>query len=190
MTVLSTTTINLPGGRRILGAGRCICAACGLEVSSVPEHPRRWKTFMVARTHGPTSSRCAGSRKMPLPWLAACGLPLWADMTDRDKGEALRFVTKADWERDWAYTRKNWPARYTGDGLADLAEIEPVGYWSARHASAVVGSLGERLESVPNPLAGMPLTLMRAHPATMREPLSQMAARVLGDEYDRLLAVA
>ena len=190
MSVISATTIQLPGDRRLVGAGRTICSVCGKEVQSVDEHPRRRMTYMVARAHGSPANRCPGSRQRGMPWLDACQLPTWQDMTDHDKGQALAFVTKACSERDYAYTRKNWPVQYTGPGLDDLAAVEPVNYYSARHASAVVDTLGDRLESVPNPLSGFPATLLRVHPPTMREPASWMAQRVLGDEYHRLIEAA
>ena len=42
--------------------------------------------------HGPRAARCPGSGSLPVPWLAATGLPRWDDLTDRDKGAALLLV--------------------------------------------------------------------------------------------------
>jgi hypothetical protein len=185
MNTISDTTIELPGGRRLLGTGRGICATCGQEVRLVDES-RRVTTQRVVGVHGPRGSRCEGSRLPGLPWLEACNLPGWAEMSDHDRGQALAFAHKVWWEQSYAYARQNYPPRYTGDGLADLGAIEPGGYYSARHASAVVRSLGEPVPSVPNFWAQHGAAFGR-YPARAPEPLVDMARRVLGEaEVERL----
>lgn len=180
--------INFPDGRRILPGGLCACSVCDKVVTTAEgELIRPGVRQMVARIHGPLASRCPGSRRSPQGFVRASRLPIWGDMSDHDKGQALGFVHKCWWEQSYQYARENYPPRYIGVGLADLIET-----YQCRHAMAVVHTLGEPLPSVENFWArnAVRLPFGPRVPSHVVEPATQMARRILGEaEHDRLIAL-
>lgn len=60
------------------------------------------------------------------------GLPTWAELSDLDKGAALLFLHKRDWEGE-DYAMDNYPARYFDDPR--LTSLSP--RKACRHAISV-----------------------------------------------------
>jgi len=96
------------------------------------------------RPHGPDDDRCPGSGKPGRTFLEYTGLPGWDDMSDLDKGCALLFVWKVDWERSWLYAKENYPCVYRDAEVLRGLDVDD----SCRHAKTVTGghrAIGERL---------------------------------------------
>lgn len=140
-------TDTTTAGYRPIGPFHGACTTCN-EVHPLTDRHKQpavrnkygitHKRFLLP-VHGTNGDRCPGSHTEPQPWLIATGLPTWDDMTDADRGAALMFAWKVQWERNYAYARENYPARYIDHPLLTaLTESE-----ACRHASAVAGTWDE-----------------------------------------------
>lgn len=122
MSRIQSETFSPAPGVRLLGHRRAVCAECRREVHQVNgPRVRPGVHLLVTGVHGPRDERCAGSHQAPLPWIEACGLPAWADLSDHDKGQALDFAWMCHWERDYHYARENYPPTFRHPVLAELA---------------------------------------------------------------------
>lgn len=90
------------------------------------------------RVHGPRNARCPGGGGPGRSWLESTGLPSWSEMTDVDRGCALLFRWKVEWERSYIYARDNYPAVYRDSPVLRALDR----FDSCRHATAVVRESG------------------------------------------------
>jgi hypothetical protein len=121
------------------GKGRC--PDCGKVRSCT------WTGNGALIVHGPRAARCPGSGRLPVPWLAATGLPRWDDLTDLDKGAALLLVLEHG--PNLCVSEARLPV-YLDDPV--LTGLDPQG--ACRHAAAVLGcdtssARWERAAAVP-----------------------------------------
>ena len=123
---------------------RGVCSVCD-GIYSVKRgiskyHVRLPHRPTMIRPHGPKDARCGGSGKPIIPWLEASGLPSWEEMSDSDKGAALRYIWKRKLEGG-PYARWNYPCRYLDH--PDLCELDEG--TSCRHAFSVYDQVKESL---------------------------------------------
>lgn len=114
--------------------GFSVCTACD-EIVEWKWSAQRVGQRTPIRVHGPREARCPGGLKPGKTFMEYTGLPEWRDMSDLDKGCALMFVWKVDWERSWRYAKENYPCVYRDAEVLRGLDVDD----SCRHANAVTG---------------------------------------------------
>lgn len=110
------------------------CTVCDQDI----EHRRsglRLGEIPPVKVHGPVGDRCPGGGKQGKTFMEYTGLPEWDDMSELDKGCALLFVWKVEWERSWRYAKENYPCVYRDAEVLAGLDVDD----SCRHANTVTG---------------------------------------------------
>lgn len=130
---------------RKVALGWAPCSVCDKDVRLRLSDGTRTRRAPVG-VHGPRGDRCPGSRQPGKTFMEYTGLSGWDGMSELDRGAALMFVWKVEWERSYRYARENYPARYVEDPLLVSLDDED----SCRHARIVTGGHREILAKLGN----------------------------------------
>lgn len=114
--------------------GFSVCTVCDQDVEWKWSAQKMGQPTPI-RVHGPRDDRCPGGLRPGKTFLEYTGLPDWDGMSDLDKGCALMFVWKVEWERSWRYAKDNYPCRYRDTAVLSGLDVDD----SCRHAQAVTG---------------------------------------------------
>ncbi len=111
---LEPSTVSEPvTAYREIPAGSAACTVCDEIVEHLSKPRPRVGERRHIKQHGARDNRCPGGGKPGKTWLEASRLPVWDELSDIDKGNALMFVWKCHWEKSYAYARDNYPATFT-----------------------------------------------------------------------------